>query len=198
MKPEHRSGENPIDGCASPAGDEELMAAVAARDEAAFRTLYLRYFNRLRQFIVRVTRRPDLAGEVLNDTFFTVWRKAPDFAARSAVSTWIFGIAYRKCLKALERTERWQARYRPMDRDEDPAGGDERPEQAADGARLRRRVRESLEDLSPEQRMVFELTHFFGYSYPEIAAVSRCSVNTVKTRMFHARRKLRASLEGEQ
>ena len=181
----------------SEVADIDLIAAVAGHDEAAFKTLYMRYYVRLRQFILRVTRRTDLAEEILNDTFFTVWNKAGNFGGFSSVSTWIFGIGYNKCLKALERTERWQARYTDIDQ-EGEFSPDSSPDEAADDARLRGRVRVSLNQLSPEQRMVFELTHFMGYSYSEIAAVADCSVNTVKTRMFHARRKLQALLHNER
>lgn len=177
--------------------DVELIAAVVRQDEAAFRALYMRYYERLRQFIYKVVRRPDLVEEVLNDTFFTVWNKAGNFGGYSSVSTWIFGIAYNKCLKALERTERWQTRYFAMDQEEE-FSRDYSPDEVADDARLHRRVHHSLKQLSPEQRMVFELTHFLGYSYSEIAAVADCSINTVKTRMFHARRKLQALLINER
>lgn len=178
--------------------DAELLAAVAGQDEAAFRTLYMRYYERLRKFILRVTRRQELAEEVLNDTFFTVWNKAGNFAGYSSVSTWIFGIAYNKCLKTLERSERWHTRYLSMETEQEQAfSGDYSPDEAAEDARLRLRVHKSLNQLSPEQRMAFELTHFQGYSYSEIAAVADCSINTVKTRMFHARRKLQVLLNNE-
>lgn len=177
--------------------DGELIVSVAAQDEVAFRTLYMRYYQRLRQFISRVSRREDLTEEVLNDTFFTVWNKAGSFGGHSSVSTWIFGIAYNKCLKALERSERWRSRYCPMDQEEE-FSKDYSPDEAADDAQLRLRVHNSLSRLSPEQRMAFELTHFLGYSYSEIADVAQCSINTVKTRMFHARRKLQALLTNER
>lgn len=148
-----------------PIPDVELIALVAGQDEGAFRTLYMRYYERLRQFIyfssyTKVVRRPDLVEEVLNDTFFTVWNKAGSFAGYSSVSTWIFGIAYNKCLKALERTERWQTRYFAMDQEEELSR-----DNSPDDARLHRRVHHSLKQLSPEQRMAFDLTHFLGYSY---------------------------------
>jgi RNA polymerase sigma-70 factor (ECF subfamily) len=197
MKAEKRSENNVLSDQQPQIADDELIASVARQDEAAFRTLYMRYYERLRQFIMRVTRRSDLAEEVLNDTFFTVWNKAGNFGGYSSVSTWIFGIAYNKCLKALERTERWQTRYFAMDQEQE-FSADYSPDEAADDAQLRRRVHNSLNQLSPEQRMVFELTHFLGYSYSEIAAVADCSINTVKTRMFHARRKLQALLINER
>ena len=173
--------------------DDELLSAVVNADEDAFRVLYLRYYERLRQFSFRMTRRAELVDEVLNDTFFTVWKSAHKFASRSAVSTWIFGIAYRKCLKAIERSDRWYLHHPEMNLD-DVLSLSNGPEQTTEEQQLRSRVIQGLHGLSAEQRLVFELTHFFGYSYPEIAEVAQCSVNTVKTRMFHARRKLQESL----
>lgn len=199
MEAEKRSENNALNDQHSPIADADLIVSVAGQDEAAFHALYMRYYERLRQFISRVTRRRDLTEEILNDTFFTVWNKAGSFGGHSLVSTWIFGIAYNKCLKALERTERWRARYCAMEQDQEEEFSREySPDEAAGDAQLRHRVRHSLKQLSPEQRMAFELTHFSGYSYAEVAVVAHCSINTVKTRMFHARRKLQALLSDER
>lgn len=180
--------------CWSDCDDTRLLSAVADGDTQAFRALYMRHYGRLERFIVRMSRRTDLVEEILNDTFFTVWRKAGGFHADSRVSTWIYGICYRKCLKALERSERWGARHCSGSEYEAAWSEQERPDEQASRDQLQRRLRRELHSLPPEQRMVFELTYFMGYSYPEIAEVANCPVNTIKTRMFHARRKLRKSM----
>jgi RNA polymerase sigma-70 factor (ECF subfamily) len=102
------------------------------------------------------------------------------------------GIAYRKALKALEASRRWSTRFAAVDFDD----WVERSELAAEPINedLRDLLEEGLRHLSPEHRAVVELTYFYGCSYEEIAAIADCPVNTVKTRMFHARAKLKKLL----
>jgi RNA polymerase sigma-70 factor (ECF subfamily) len=169
--------------------DVALINRVADRDRLAFESLYRAYYPRLRRFIERVTRRPQLVDEVVNETMYVVWRKAPSYNLRSKVSTWIFGIALRRALQALKRTD-------------DPLEfvADESPDRGAgpEGLLLQQEARaaivRALGALSPEHRAVIELTYFEGYSCAEIAEIVHCPVNTVKTRMFHARRRLRMLL----
>ena len=177
--------------------DGSLLAQIVRRDQKAFRELYMRYLPRLRQFILRITHRSDLTEEILNDTFLTIWEKSCDYAGRSKVSTWIFGIAYFKCLKALERSERWCSKHSLVSDQETVKLDFNGPDSTAEAGQLRQRLSGGLMRLSPEQRMVVELTYYFGYSYTEIAAVAKCPVNTVKTRMFHARRKLHEELSSD-
>jgi RNA polymerase sigma-70 factor (ECF subfamily) len=171
------------------ADDLALIDRVARGDRAAFDMLFRRYGPRLRRFIERTTQRPHLIDEILNDTMLVIWRKAGSFDERSKVSTWILGIALRRGLRARERA----ARVAFIDHAE-PAEPATEPDEHLSRKELRADLDRALESLSPEHRAVVELTHFEGYSYPEIAAIVGCPVDTVKTRMFHARRRLRALL----
>lgn len=167
-----------------------LVHRVAGRDHAAFEALYREYYPRLKRFIDRVTREPQLVDEIVDDTMLVVWRKADSYNLRSKVSTWIFGIAFRRALKALKR------RDAPVDYDPDQSAD---PHGAPDGALLQREVSaligRALAALSADHRAVIELTYFEGCSCAEIADIMGCPVNTVKTRMFHARRRLRMLVE---
>ena len=172
------------------ASDVALLARIGAGDRTALNELYLRYYHPLLRFMHRVTRRLDLAQECVNDVMLVVWRNSGSFAHRSSVSTWLMGIGYRKALKSLESHRRWTDRFASVDFD----AWIERTEPAAehsDDADLRDLLEEAMRHLSPEQRAVVELTYFYGCSYEEIAAIIACPVNTVKTRMFHARAKLK-------
>lgn len=167
--------------------DLDLLQRVATRDKMAFEALYARYYPHLSRYLARLIRRSELVEEVVNDTLFVVWQKAGQFEGRSKVSTWITGIAYLKGIKALDRLKTM-------------------PEQQAEGLSEVEEIEETrnlisklgLEDwlssgldrISADQRSVIELTYFSGFSYQEIAEVMDCPVNTVKTRMFHARRRL--------
>ncbi|MGH8249748.1 MAG: RNA polymerase sigma factor [Steroidobacteraceae bacterium] len=182
MRPISGSRFDPL----APACDPEaaLVERVAARDQAAFAELYGIYRRRLARFLGRFLASADTIDEVVNDVMFVVWQDASRFELRSKVSTWIFGIAWRKALKALERQKRNSAPQEPTD---DVV----RPDEVASALENRQWLNRALERLAPEQRLVVELTFFVGCSYQEIADIADCPVNTVKTRMFHARHRLR-------
>lgn len=168
------------------ATDAELMDRVRRRDRQAFASLYRRYQPRLFAYLRRFIRDSRLAEEVLDDVLFVVWKDARRFDGRAAVSTWIFGIAYRRAMTALRRELRHELPVDPG-ADADRIGA----ESSAAGRDL---LAKALAELSVDHRQVVELTYFFGFSYAEIAAIAGCPENTVKTRMFHARRRLRQLL----
>src|SRR5271170_5792788 len=86
-------------------GEVALVAQVAGGDQAAFATLFQRYYPRLKRFLEPMARQPHLVDEIVNDTMLIVWRRADTFNLRSKVSTWIIGIALRRGLKALRRRD---------------------------------------------------------------------------------------------
>jgi len=172
-------------GSSSNARELELLRQVATGDRTAFKELYLIYHRRLARFLMRMTSRHDLIEEVINDTLWTVWLKAGDFRGDSLVSTWIVGITYRRALKALRR----HGAPRPMLVEEVAVAPDAQQEDEN-----RQWLGQALAELPLEQRMVMEFSYLMGHSCEEIAQIMQCPVNTVKTRMFHAREKLRRSL----
>jgi RNA polymerase sigma-70 factor (ECF subfamily) len=175
------------------AADREILARVAAGDREAFRQLYADFYHPLLRFIYRMTGQLELAKEGINDVMLVVWRSAGSFGGRSTVATWIMGIAYRKALKAIEKSRRWSGRLIGVDFEE-WVERSEPPEELSDHGDLRDLLDAGLRALTPEHRAVVELTYFYGCSYEEIAVIADCPVNTVKTRMFHARAKLRKLL----
>jgi RNA polymerase sigma factor (sigma-70 family) len=177
----------------SPAAGEQaerhLLARVANGDRRAFETLYRGYFPRLQRFLRRLLQRPHLVEEALNDAMLVVWRRATSFNGQSKVSTWIFAIAYRRALKSISRYDD------PLEFDADLVeGGGPQPEEALARRELGETLERAMLAISPEQRAVVELTYFHGCRYQEIAEILACPVDTVKTRMFHARRRLRVAL----
>lgn len=170
-----------------------LLHRVQVRDRAAFQELYYLYHRRLARFLTRMTRHYEVAEEVINDTMWVVWQRAGDFRGSSQVSTWIMGIAYRRALKALRRSNLpvQVVDGDPVDTDTESDAG-----AAVDQADRRQLVAQALAQLPLEQRLVVEFTYYQGYTCADIATIMDCPVNTVKTRMFHARRKLRALLPG--
>lgn len=170
----------------------ELIGRVAAQNLDAFEQLYRLYQPRLARFLMTLVKRPQLVEEVLNDTMMVVWQTAHKFRGASKPSTWIFAIAYRKAVKAKARwpepveDELQDTRVSP-----DPG-----PDQQLHHRRLHDALMIAMERLSPDHRAVVDLTYFHGMGYREIAEIMTCPVDTVKTRMFHARRRLRQAMAG--
>jgi RNA polymerase sigma-70 factor (ECF subfamily) len=174
---------------ASPEGeDQRWLAQIALGDRAAFDRLYRRYYDRLFRFVLRVTGRMNLVEDVINDTMIVIWRKAGDYRGAARPSTWIFGIAYRKGLKALSRELRAPETVDELPEIEQP------PADALDREGLHAAIRQAVMQLPPEHRAVVDLTFFFNRSYDEVAQILDVPVGTVKSRMFHARAKLRPLL----
>ena len=190
----HETEREPAPAAARGDREEELrlIARVADRDMDAFEQLYRLYHPRLSRFLFNLVRRPPVIEEVLNDTMMVVWEGARSFNGASKLSTWIFAIAYRKAMKALRRFDE------PMedDRSEDIVSLDAAPDEEIAQQRRQALLADAVAGLSPEHRAVVNLTYFHEMGYREIAGVMDCPVDTVKTRMFHARRHLRRRLGG--
>ena len=175
------------------AADLALLEEIKRGDLDAFQRLYRSFQPRLTRFLMNLIHHPQLVEEVLDDTLLVVWDKAATFKGESKLSTWIFAIAYRKAMKALRKhdlpLEDTGAESRP---NEDPG-----PEEDWAQKRVHGLLRGAMERLSPQHRAVVDLTYFHDLGYREIAEILQCPVDTVKTRMFYARRYLREHLEGE-
>lgn len=166
--------------------EAQLIALVVDGDRDAFQALYRAYFSRLARFLDRMTRNPPLIEEIINDTMMVVWQKAATYDHSCKLSTWIFAIAYRQGLKAVNGQDE------PVEEEgEQPGESWREPEFALERLQLQQGVGAALEALPLEQRVVVSLTYFHDMDYKEIAETMGCPVNTVKTRMFHARRRLR-------
>lgn len=172
----------------SDGAESQLLRRIADQDRRALEELYHAYHRRLSRFLLRLAPRYDFAEEVINETFWIIWRKAGEFRGASRVSTWIMGIAYRRALRALRAAR------------QDTAAG-QRLREAATGERddageldTQDWLARAMSDLPEEQRLALELAYFMGHSCEEIATITGCPVGTVKARMFHAREKLRRTL----
>jgi RNA polymerase sigma factor (sigma-70 family) len=182
-----------VQGVEDGANEEaRLLDRVATRDIRAFEILYRRYHPRLTRFLMNMTRRRHLVEEVLDDTMMAVWNRPESFNGSSKLSTWIFAIAFHQALKALRR---WDEAVEDPEADQRPSGEPD-PERMLQLRETRTRLFDAMGELSPQQRAVVDLAYFSGNGYREIAEVMDCPVDTVKTRMFHARRRLRERLGG--
>jgi RNA polymerase sigma-70 factor (ECF subfamily) len=167
------------------ATDRMLLQRMAAGDRTALSVLYRSYHGRLCRFLSRLTRRPDIIEEVINDCFWIAWQKASNFHGDSRVSTWIMGIAYRCGLKALRQHGDEPVEDDAIPEDRTPA------HDPGEDRELRDWLGKGLDRLSMDQRIVVELVYGVGHSLDDVAVIMQCPVGTVKARLFHARVKLR-------
>lgn len=165
-----------------------LIRRVAGHDRQAFEALYYRYARRLSGYLTKLLKQREMIEEVVDDVMLVVWQNAARFDGSARLSTWIFGIAHNKALKALTRPVNKPSVMPPAPTEEGSSRAN--PEEILTRQELGRTVAGALQTLSPEQRAVVELTFYHACSYREIAVITGCPVNTVKTRMFHARRRL--------
>ncbi len=169
--------------------ERQLLDRIADRDREAFDEMFRAYHPRLFRFVFRITASYRASDEVVNDILLIVWQSAHTFRGESRVSTWIFGIAYRQSMRHL-RTRKFKTI--PISDDNIVDSGSDKRIEREDW------VRRGISRLPPKQRLTVMLVYYLGLTYEETAAATDAPVNTIKTRMFHARRKLREYLSDHE
>ncbi len=174
----------------NPQSDEILIKSIATGDQAAMRSLYSRHNERVLRFIVRIVTDAGLADDLVAEVFIDVWSQADRFEGRSQVLTWILSIARHKALSALLT----QRRRRVAELDDtamemivDPA---DTPEQTVLNQACGAQLRTCLAQMSQKHREIIDLVYYHEKSIEEVANIIHMPRNTVKTRMFYARKRL--------
>jgi RNA polymerase sigma-70 factor (ECF subfamily) len=167
--------------------DESLISGIAAGDTLSMRVLFARHHTRIYRFVLRLAGDETIAEDVVSEVFYEVWRQARRFEARSQVSTWLLAIARYRTLTALKRRNDARLESDTTAEIEDPNGDPELAVQTKDRNDI---LRQCLLRLSPAQREVIDLIYYHEKSAAEVAAIVGIPRNTVKTRMFSARKKL--------
>ena len=173
--------------------DEALVAKIAVGNRLAMQVLFARHHARVYRFVVRLLGSEALAEDVTSEVFLDVWRQAHRFEARSAVTTWLLAIARYKALAELRRRPEPPSDAGSMDAS-DPA---DNPEATFAIKHRGEILRNCLTRLSPRHREIIDLVYYHEKSVQEAATILGVPGNTVKTRMFHARKKLSELLEAQ-
>lgn len=181
-----------LDVCAD---EQILLQRIGAGDNSAFEAFYKNYYPRLFRFILRMTRQPDNVEELIQETLLVVWEKPDGFNHESKISTWVFGIAYNKALKSIAKNAR---RSNDVDIDELADSIGDKNANPAKSREDQDWLGAALAILPADQRAVIELTFYHGLSYQDVAKILDCPENTVKTRMFNARKKLQAFADTQE
>jgi RNA polymerase sigma-70 factor (ECF subfamily) len=174
--------------------DEVLIGRIAGGDRLAMQVLFARHHVRVFRFVVRLVKNESTAEDLISDVFLDVWRQAGRFEGRSAVSTWLLSIARFKALSALRRRSDEVLDDDAAGAIEDPSDDPEIALEKKDKSAL---IRKCLSGLSAEHREIVDLVYYHEKSVEEVAEIVGIPENTVKTRMFYARKKLAELLKAE-
>lgn len=172
--------------------DQDLILRVAKGDRLAFRTLYARHNVRVFRFILRFIKDEGQAEDLIGEVFLDVWRQADRFEGRSSVSTWILGMARFKALSSLRKTTEAE-----LDDDQAAAIADDAdtPETVSQKLDKAKAIRRCIDQLSPEHREIVDLVYYQEKSISEVAEIVGIPENTVRTRMFYARKRLQELMQ---
>ena len=173
-----------------------LIQRIVGRDEKALEALYDATGARVHGLVLRIVQRAALAEEVVEDTYWQVWRQAPRFdAARGRPLTWLLAMARSRAIDALRRDER----FRHDDLPEEGAADDrcDRPAlpdllEATRGAAA---LHAALSALEPKARQLVSLAFFRGLTHEEIAARESMPLGSVKSLIRRSLQQLRRALE---
>ena len=169
------------------ASDEALIGRIARGDRLAMQVLFARHHVRIYRFVLRLLRDEMAAEDVIGEVFLDVWRQANRFEGRSAVSTWLIAIARFKALSVLRKRREDGLDDDAAELIEEPSDD---PELTLAKVDKGEKLRKCLAGLSREHREVIDLVYYHEKSVEEVARIIGIPENTVKTRMFYARKKL--------
>jgi RNA polymerase sigma-70 factor (ECF subfamily) len=189
-----------IDNDHSSTDDQTLVAAAKKGDMTAFEELVARHRDRVYARAYSMMRNEEEAVDLSQEAWVKGWQRLEQFQGDSSFGTWLTRIVINLCLDQLRRQKR--QRSESIEAMSEESGGVERhmpvinpnPTAGLERAELRERIDQALAQLSPEHRTALVLHEFEQMEYKEIAKTMACSIGTVMSRLFYARRKMAALL----
>jgi RNA polymerase sigma-70 factor (ECF subfamily) len=184
----------------SSADDSTLVRAAHNGDMGAFEELVARHRDKIYARAYSMMRNEDEAIDLSQEAWIKAWQRLKQFQGESSFATWMTRITINLCLDQLRRHKRQRAdSIEAMDEE---SGGVERqmpvvtvnPTERLERGELRQRIDQALNQLSYAHRTVIVLHEFEEMEYKEIAKTMGCSIGTVMSRLFYARRKMAALL----
>ena len=199
-----RLGSLPAEESFAPATDEELAEAAQRGEMEAFEELVARHRHRVYARALAMLQHHEDALDLAQDAWVKIWQKLHQFQSKSSFLTWLTRIVINLCLDQLRRRQRHHAES--LDELKEQSGGSDwrmpsihvNPSEGIERDEFRDRVAAALARLSNEHRTVLVLHEFEEMAYKEIARTLGCSIGTVMSRLFYARRNLGALLVEEE
>jgi RNA polymerase sigma-70 factor (ECF subfamily) len=184
----------PADQSAAIAEDAALVKAVTQGDMQALEALFYKYQASVYQTAFGVTRDVHIAEEVLQDTFFRLYRYADRINGDLPLAPWLYRVTINLCYNRLKGLRAWTDSFHEL-AERLFAPQQQSPERAAEQSELQALLQAALADLDPKHRAVLVLHYLHDYGVNEIAAIVGVPEGTVKSRLFHARKVLKQRLE---
>jgi RNA polymerase sigma-70 factor (ECF subfamily) len=174
--------------------DATLIAQIAEGNKLAMRALFARHQVKVYRFALRIVRDSGLAEDVVSEAFLDAWQHAGRYEGRSSVSTWLLGITRHKALTACNRRSTESIDDEMVQNVVDTTAN---PEADLDRQDTGAVIRRCIASLSPEHAEIIDLVYYQEKSIKEIVEILGIPDNTVKTRMFYARKRLAALVAAE-
>ena len=184
----------------SSAEDAALVRAAQKGDTDAFEELVARHRDKIYARAFSMMRTEEEAIDLSQEAWVKGWQRLAQFQGDSSFATWITRIVINLCLDELRKQKR--RRTESIEEMDEESGGVERqmpvvttnPTERLERGELRQRIDQALAQMSNEHRTVLVLHEFEEMEYKEIAKAMGCSIGTVMSRLFYARRKLASLL----
>jgi len=170
------------------AEERALLKAIAAGDVKALERLYARAETRVFRFLMRMVKSRAIAEELLNEVFLSVWQNAHRYEGRSELLTWMLSIAHNKAVSAIRK--KTEVLGIAEEAAQNLVAEDDTPDTVVQKQDKSAKIRACIEELSPDHGAVLHLVYYQEQSVAEVAEILSIPENTVKTRMFYARKKL--------
>jgi RNA polymerase sigma-70 factor, ECF subfamily len=167
--------------------DETLVGLIGKGDKHAMQVLFGRHNVRVFRFLMRFVDGEATAQDLASEVFIEVWRNAGQFEARSQASTWLLSIARNKALSTLRRRSTDELDEDVIEFIEDPSDDPEVAMQKTERSEI---LRDCLKLLSPAHREIIDLVYYHARTIEDVAEIIGVPPNTVKTRMFYARKRI--------
>jgi RNA polymerase sigma-70 factor, ECF subfamily len=200
MKPDMPSPNAPVDGEVS---DLELVKQCQAGNTRAFDSLVTKYRNRIYSMAYHIIQNETEAWDISQEAFIKAWRAMGAFKSDASFYTWLYRITHNVCYDWMRKKKfESDGEFDDSEKEHRVAAGAEavprgapRPDQAMKNAELKVKIDWAISQLSPDHRQIILLKEMDGLSYQEIADVMKCSLGTVMSRLFYARKKLQELLK---
>ena len=172
--------------------EQELVTSIIAGDKQAFHIIYEQTYGKVARYVGKLVTDETLAEDVLVQTYTVAWQKMANFHGSSRLTTWLIGIARNIAFKEFRKNKF----HEPFN--ETYLAADSTSHLLPEKKDREEKMKQALTVLSANHREVLELVFYQGLTYPEVSTLIHIPVNTVKTRVFHAKKALKESLKNRE
>ncbi len=165
--------------------EKRLMEQVAGGDATAFQQLYDLSYGRVSRYVHKMVRDASLVDDILVQTYTVAWQKSIDYKGNGRITTWLIGIARNIMFREFKKLRK------SVPFEEEYSAADTQNQFKTEVKSTNTALKDALQSLKVKHREILELVFYQEFSYPEVAALIGIPVNTVKTRVFHAKKALK-------